>query len=59
MSFAQRHALYDREALSLVDEIKQRISSGAISKLRMAWCDQHGLVRGKTILGPRRPTHAI
>jgi glutamine synthetase len=51
MSFVQEHGLFDSEAISIVGDIKQRISRQDISKLRLAWCDQHGLVRGKTILG--------
>lgn len=33
--------------------LQAKLSSGELPRLRFGWCDQHGLVRGKTLYGER------
>lgn len=51
MSFVSQHQLHSSDEARIAKEISKRIESGEISKLRLAWCDQHGLLRGKTLFG--------
>ncbi len=51
MSFVSEHQLHSSDETRIAGEIARRVESGEISKLRLAWCDQHGLLRGKTLFG--------
>ncbi|MEZ5657878.1 MAG: glutamine synthetase family protein [Burkholderiaceae bacterium] len=39
--------------IARAEDISARIERGEIDRIRYAWVDQHGLVRGKTLLGER------
>ncbi len=44
---------WDDAADEAAGRIAGRLESGAIDRLRYAWVDQHGIVRGKTLFGDR------
>lgn len=50
-SFAQRHGLWDADRERASAEVCARMGAGEIDRIRFAFADQHGLVRGKTLLG--------
>ena len=49
-SFVDRHALWSEEQSRLATQIVQRLQQGDIDVVRFAWADQHGLLRGKTLV---------
>ncbi len=49
--FALRHGLWDDARERAAAEIGRRVATGEIDRVRFAFADQHGLVRGKTLLG--------
>lgn len=53
MSFVRDHNLWSEQDFAAAADISTQLETGSIQKLRMGWCDQHGLVRGKTLFGPR------
>lgn len=48
--FVERHALWDDAARACADELLARIDAGEFDTLRFAFVDQHGVLRGKTVL---------
>jgi glutamine synthetase len=52
MSFVEQHALWSREQKDAAKRIESALASGEIDLLRFAFADQHGLLRGKALLGP-------
>ncbi|MEZ5652660.1 MAG: glutamine synthetase family protein [Burkholderiaceae bacterium] len=44
---------WDDQAQASAREIRERLERGDLDRIRYAWVDQHGLVRGKTLLDPR------
>jgi glutamine synthetase len=49
-SFTQRHGLWSDDQQRQARELVGRIDAGEIDVLRFAWPDQHGLLRGKTLV---------
>ncbi|MES2531350.1 MAG: glutamine synthetase family protein [Pseudomonadota bacterium] len=49
-SFVDRHALWSDDQLKQAHELVRRIDLGEIDVVRFAWPDQHGLLRGKTLV---------
>ena len=49
-SFTQRHGLWNDDQQRQARELVGRIDAGEIDVLRFAWPDQHGLLRGKTLV---------
>jgi len=50
MSFAERHGLRDDDARARAGEVLARIEADGIGVLRLSWPDQHGILRGKTVV---------
>ena len=50
-SFVERHGLWSADQSKQAEELVHRIDAGEIDVLRFAWPDQHGLLRGKTLIG--------
>ncbi|MET0350817.1 MAG: glutamine synthetase family protein [Rhizobacter sp.] len=50
MSFVERHGLWSDEQRAAAAEIEGRIQAGDIEVLRFAFPDQHGILRGKTLI---------
>jgi len=49
-SFVDRHGLWSEEQARQAAEVLKRLESGDIDVVRFAWPDQHGLLRGKTLV---------
>lgn len=49
-SFVDRHGLWSDDQLKQARELVRRIDADEIDVLRFAWPDQHGLLRGKTLV---------
>jgi len=48
--FIERHELWDEEQTAAAERIKSEIKQHDLRTIRIAWGDQHGIVRGKSIL---------
>jgi len=49
-SFVDRHGLWSEEQSRQAAELVKRLEQGDIDVVRFAWADQHGLLRGKTLV---------
>ena len=49
-SFVDRHGLWTDDQLKQAQEVVRRIDAGELDLVRFAWPDQHGLLRGKTLV---------
>lgn len=49
-AFADRHGLWSQDQAKQADEIIARLDAGDLDVVRFAWPDQHGLLRGKTLV---------
>jgi len=49
-SFVDRHGLWSQDQAKQADEIIARLDAGSLDVVRFAWPDQHGLLRGKTLV---------
>lgn len=49
-SFVDRHGLWTDEQARQAAELDRRLASGEVDVVRFAWPDQHGLLRGKTLV---------
>ena len=50
MSFVDRHGLWSDAQRRQAAELKQRIEKGALDVVRFSFPDQHGILRGKTLV---------
>jgi glutamine synthetase len=50
MSFVERHGLWSADQASAAEEIAGRIERAEIDVLRLSFPDQHGILRGKTVV---------
>ncbi|MGI9483795.1 MAG: glutamine synthetase family protein [Hyphomicrobiales bacterium] len=50
MNFAERHGLWTDEQAVLAREIEGRIAKGEIDLMRLSFADQHGILRGKSLI---------
>ncbi len=49
-SFAQRCGIHDPNREQACAEVAARIEALGIERVRMGWCDVHGMLRGKTLM---------
>lgn len=49
-SFVERFGLWSAEQRAQADEVTARLQAGEVDVVRFAWPDQHGLLRGKTLV---------
>jgi glutamine synthetase len=49
-SFAERCGIHDMPRASACEQVLERIAGERIERVRIAWCDLHGVLRGKTIM---------
>jgi glutamine synthetase len=49
-SFAQRCGIHDAAREQAVQRLGRLISAQGLELVRFAWCDQHGVLRGKTLV---------
>ena len=50
MSFAQRCGIDNAARQLAVDHLLRHIKKNGVERVRFAWCDPHGLLRGKTLM---------
>ncbi|CAM4294603.1 glutamine synthetase family protein [Kerstersia similis] len=50
-SFVDRFNLWSEDQHRQADELVARFASGDVDTVRFAWPDQHGILRGKTLVG--------
>jgi glutamine synthetase len=50
MSFVDRHGLWTDEQAKAAREVARRIEADGVQVMRLSFADQHGLLRGKTII---------
>src|SRR3954467_3805977 len=49
-SFVARHGLWTAEQERMADEVVRRIEADGLETVRFSFADQHGVLRGKTLL---------
>ncbi len=49
-SFAQRCGIQDAAREARIAQVGQLISASGVELVRFSWCDQHGVLRGKTLV---------
>ncbi|WP_232324111.1 glutamine synthetase, partial [Variovorax sp. WDL1] len=49
-SFVERFGLWSAQQRAQADEVAARLEAGEVDVVRFAWPDQHGLLRGKTLV---------
>ncbi|MBL0428787.1 glutamine synthetase family protein [Ramlibacter alkalitolerans] len=54
-SFAQRCGVHDAAREEAVARVAQRIEAQGLELVRFAWCDLHGVLRGKTLVAAAAP----
>ena len=51
-SFAQQCGIHDAERQSALERTAKLIDASGVELVRFAWCDLHGMLRGKTLVAP-------
>lgn len=51
-SFAQRCGVHDAQREAALAQARRQWHELGLQRLRVGWCDLHGLLRGKTLIGP-------
>ena len=49
-SFAQACGIHDMPRAAACEQLLERIASQGIERVRVGWCDLHGVLRGKTLM---------
>jgi glutamine synthetase len=49
-SFVERYALWDAEQLAAAERVDQALKADSVGLVRFGFADQHGLLRGKTLV---------
>ena len=52
IGFIANHGLWSAEQEAAARDLAERLGAGDIRRVRIAWCDQHGIARGKTLTTP-------
>jgi glutamine synthetase len=52
IGFIQNNGLWTDDQQSAADELAKRLQKEDIRRVRISWCDQHGIARGKTLTTP-------
>jgi glutamine synthetase len=52
IGFVKNHSLWTDEQQEAARELEKRLNREDIRRVRIAWCDQHGIARGKTLTTP-------
>ena len=58
-SFVDRHGLWSDDQHKQARELVRRIDAGEVDVVRFAWPDQHGLLRGKTLVASEAARRAV
>ena len=49
VGFVERHELWTDEDRAAAERVKAQLAEADLRQVRIAWCDQHGIARGKTL----------
>jgi glutamine synthetase len=49
-TFAEACGIHDMPRASACEQVRKRIADERIERVRIAWCDLHGVLRGKTLM---------
>jgi glutamine synthetase len=49
-TFAQRCGIHDMPRALACEQVLKRVADQGIQRVRVAWCDLHGVLRGKTLM---------
>lgn len=52
IDFIERHALWSEEQKAAAEAVVARLEAEGIERVRISWCDQHGIARSKTLTTP-------
>ena len=52
IGFVKKHELWSDEQTAAEKDIVDRLEAENIRRVRISWCDQHGIARGKTVSTP-------
>lgn len=52
MSFVDRHGLWSAAQVEAAIEVERRIRAEELEVVRLSFADQHGILRGKSVVGP-------
>ena len=52
MSFVDRHGLWNHEQIEAALEVERRVRAEELEVVRLSFADQHGVLRGKSVVGP-------
>lgn len=52
IGFVREHELWSAEQNDAAERIEARLEAENIRRVRISWCDQHGIARGKTVTTP-------
>ena len=50
MSFVERHGLWSAEQKEAASRLARIVEERGLEVVRLAWPDQHGILRGKTLI---------
>jgi glutamine synthetase len=56
MSFVERHAIWTDAQQREADEVLKRIAADKLERVRLSFADQHGILRGKTLVASEAET---
>lgn len=52
VDFVERHGLWTDEQARAAEDVQRQIEEYDLESVRITWCDQHGIARGKTLTTP-------
>jgi glutamine synthetase len=55
MSFVERHSLWTDEQANAAEAVEKGIAEHTLEVVRFSFADQHGILRGKTVMAPEAP----
>lgn len=50
VGFVEEHNLWDDEQKRAAEDVLRQVKDAGLTQVRISWCDQHGLARGKSVL---------
>src|SRR5215470_1798575 len=56
MSFVERHGLWSDEQFAAAAQVEKAIADEALAVVRFSFADQHGVLRGKTMVAAQAPS---
>ena len=57
-SFAQQCGIHDAARQSALERTAKLIDASGVELVRFAWCDLHGMLRGKTLVAASQTMQA-